>query len=52
MDFAFTLLALSKQMSSKIYIKISGYYTATNPSPSSHLPVGLNFLFHNFESKI
>ena len=27
-------------------------YTATNPSPSSHIPVGLNFPFHNFESKI
>ena len=26
--------------------------TATNPSPSSHIPVGLTFLFHNFESKI
>ena len=26
--------------------------TATNPSPSSHIPVGLNFLFRNFESKI
>ena len=28
------------------------YYTATNPAPSSHTQVGLNFLFHNFESKI
>ena len=26
--------------------------TATNPSPSSHIPFGLNFLFRNFESKI
>ena len=26
--------------------------TATNPSPSSHIPVGLNFLFPNFDSKI
>ena len=25
---------------------------ATNPSPSSYIPVGLNFLFHNFENKI
>ena len=25
---------------------------ATNPSPSSHIPVGLNFLFPKFESKI
>ena len=29
-----------------------GVYTATNPSLSSHIPVGLNFLFRNFESKI
>ena len=28
------------------------YFTATNPAPSSHIPVGLNFLFHNFESRI
>ena len=26
--------------------------TATNPSPSLHIPVGLKFLFRNFESKI
>ena len=25
---------------------------ATNPSPSSLIPVGLNFLFPNFESKV
>ena len=24
--------------------------TASNPAPSSHIPVGLNFLFPNFES--
>ena len=28
------------------------YCKATNPSLSSHIPVGLNFLFPNFESKI
>ena len=28
------------------------FITATNPAPSSHIPVGLNFLFSNFKSKI
>ena len=27
-------------------------YTTTNPSPSLPIPVGLNFLFLNFDSKI
>ena len=27
-------------------------HTATNPSPSLPIPVGLNFLFLNFDSKI
>ena len=28
------------------------YYTATNPSPSSHIPMGQNFMFLVFETKI
>ena len=28
------------------------YYTATNPPPSSHMIIGLNFLLPNFESNI
>ena len=36
--------------------KLSGEFSyavgmATDPAPSSHIPVGLNFLFRNFESK-
>ena len=31
---------------------VNGYDTNTNPAPPLHIPVGLNFLFPSFESKI
>ena len=34
-----------------VFMHLDDNITATNPSPSSHIPVVLNFLFPNFEEK-
>ena len=45
-------LNLSRGLKAYNAMNSLGSYMATNPAPSWHIPVGLNFLFRNFESKI
>ena len=45
-----TVVDNAKQEMTLSVVYAINIFTATNPSPSSHIPVGLNFLFPNFES--